>query len=40
VNGQTLHLTIRVVGSKPAQLFRLSSTDGTQWTGWIGVVGR
>lgn len=40
LNGQTLHLTIRVVGAKPAQLFRLSSTDGTQWTGWIGMVGR
>jgi len=40
LNGQTLHLTIRVVGTKPAQLFRLSSTEGTQFTGWIGVVGR
>ncbi|MFO0611926.1 MAG: hypothetical protein U0414_05035 [Polyangiaceae bacterium] len=40
LNGQTLHLTIKVLGKKKTQLFRISSTDGTQWTGWIGVVGR
>lgn len=40
LNGQTLHLTITVVGDKETQLFRLSSTDGAQWGGWIGAVGR
>lgn len=39
-NGQILHLTIHVVGSKKVQLFRLSNYDGHQWTYWVGAVGR
>lgn len=40
LNGQTLHLTIEVVGDDATQLFRLSATDGAHWTSWIGAVGR
>jgi hypothetical protein len=40
LNGQTLHLRIKVVGDAPTQIFRLSATDGTQWTSWMGVVSR
>lgn len=40
LNGQVLHLTIKVLGDKATQLFRLTSTDGQQFAGWIGAVGR
>jgi hypothetical protein len=40
LNGQTLHLTIHVIGSKKEQLFRISSFEGGGWNYWIGAVGR
>ncbi len=39
-NGQTLHLTIHVIGTASEQLFRLDAYDGKNWNYWVGDVGR